>query len=75
MVVGLIFKAFFIDKIYSHKFYGFMDLLTEMTIMFYFILGLLNNFLGEKKLGKNSWEMVQMLEIYLILVTALLNVV
>jgi hypothetical protein len=52
-----------------------MDLLTETCILFYFILGLLNNFLGEEKIGKGTWEKMQMAEIYLILITALLNVV
>ena len=71
----LIIKTFVCDKIYSHKFFGFMDLLTETCILFYFILGLLNNFLGEEKIGKGTWEKMQMAEIYLILITALLNVV
>lgn len=55
VVIVIIFKALFIDRIYNHKFFGFMDLLTEVTIFCYLIMGNLNTYMGEEKIGKGTW--------------------
>ena len=32
-----------------------MDILTELTIFCYLIIGNLNTFMGEEKIGKSTW--------------------
>ena len=75
IVIGIIFKGLFIDRIYSHKFFGFMDFLTELTIMFYLLIGMLNRFYGGENIDRMTFEKIQLYEIYMILATAGLSVV
>jgi hypothetical protein len=74
-VLIIIFRAFFIERIYSHKFFGFMDLMTELTIMLYLAIGLLVTIKGSENLDPDTFLNMQLYEIYLILVTAGLSVI
>jgi hypothetical protein len=74
-IVIIIFKAFLIDRIYNHKFFGFMDLLTEFTILGYFVVGNISTWIGENNVDRSFWTNIQLVEIYMILVTAFFNVV
>jgi hypothetical protein len=73
--VLIIFKALFVDKIYDHKIYGVSDLITELTILFYFSIGLATSY-SEEALDTKAWFLnAQRMQIYLILITLLINLV
>lgn len=48
VAIIIIAKALFSDKVYTHKFFGFMDLFTEVTIFFYLAIGNISTYLGKK---------------------------
>lgn len=75
VTIFIIAKGFFYDKIYIHKVYGISDLFTEWTILFYFIIGLLSSYYGEDINSKEWFLKIQLAEIYLILITAAINMV
>lgn len=75
VVIIIIGKALFFDRIYTHKFFGFMDLITELTIFFYLVIGNLSTYLGEDTIGRSNWTKIQLYEIYLILFTAGMNII
>jgi hypothetical protein len=75
VALAMVFKAFFKDKIYSHKFMGFMDLSTEITILIFLMVGHVDYWIGEGNLSRNTWTNIQLYTIYLILFTGLLNLV
>jgi len=52
----IIIKALFFDKIYIHKFFGFMDLMTELTVTLYLIIGMISRFYGAEKIDRNLFE-------------------
>jgi hypothetical protein len=55
IVIVIIVKALFIDRIYNHKFFGFMDLVTELTIFCYLVIGNLSTWVGEENIQKEKW--------------------
>jgi hypothetical protein len=60
IVVLIILKALFLDKIYSHKFFGLMDILTELCILSYLKIGNINTWMGEGKIDKSTWTNIQL---------------
>lgn len=74
VVIIIIVKGLVVDRIYNHKFFGFMDFITEMTIFCYLLVGNMSTWFGEENLDKTMWTKMQLYEIYLILFTAGMNI-
>lgn len=58
VAIIIIAKALFSDKVYTHKFFGFMDLFTEVTIFFYLVIGNISTYLGEENIGRSVWTKI-----------------
>lgn len=71
----MLLKGMFCDKIYTHKFFGIVDIFYEFTFMSYFSIGLMTAVAGREKIGKEFFETVQLYQIYLILFTAVLSMI
>ena len=50
----------FCDKIYTHKFFGIVDIFYEVTFMSYFGIGLLSSLMGREKIGASFFESLQL---------------
>jgi presenilin-like A22 family membrane protease len=57
-VMCVILKALFIDRIYNHKFFGFMDLVTELTVFCYLMIGNVSTWMGEENLNPSTWTKI-----------------
>lgn len=75
VTILIITHGFLIDKIYTHKLYGFSDLLTEFTILFYFIIGIISRIQGDNVDSQEWFLKLQLVEIYLILITSTVNII
>jgi len=52
-VILIIVKAYFFDKIFSHnKFFGLIDLMTELTIFFYLWIGMVSSYYGVENVNR-----------------------
>ena len=56
----MLIKAMFCDKIYTHKFFGIVDIFYEVTFMSYFGIGLLSSLMGREKIGASFFESLQL---------------
>jgi hypothetical protein len=73
-LTALAVKAMFFDRMYNHKFFGVVDLVTELTLTLFLSLGMVGQFSNNTK-QSDLMQKIQLIAIYVILFAAGLSLI
>lgn len=69
------FWAVFKKKIFSSFFFGLVEVISELSIFFFLIIGTLITFIGREGMSENFSTMIQITAILLVLFATVLNLI